>query len=154
MSEKLNHIKKNKVSIFFVLFLSILFILYLLCNQKLNKFDTYFLTFVLIIQIITFILVFITYNEKLMYICHYLYCIIIIFGLFLSNKYALLYFLIVIIYNTYLVKYSICIFYTLDWNHTNIPYIDKLNTKLFFPILLTLYIIKYFYTSRFAFSIS
>ncbi len=151
MSEKLNHIKKNKISIFLVLFLSILFILYLLYHQKLNKFDIYFLTFVLIIQIITFILVFITYNEKLMYICHYLYCIIIIFGLFLSNKYALLYFLIIIIYNTYLVKYSICIFYTLNWN---IPYIDKLNTKLFFPILLTLYIIKYFYTSRFAFSIS
>ncbi len=154
MSEKLNHIKKNKASIFFVLFLSILFILYLLCNQKLNTFDKYFLTFVLTIQMITFILVFIKYNEQLMYMSHYLYCIIIIFGLFLSNKYALLYFLIVIIYNTYLVKYSICIFYTLDWNDTNIPYIDKLNTKLFFPILLTLYIIKYFYTSRFAFSIS
>ncbi len=154
MSEKLNHIKKNKVSIFFVLFLSILFILYLLYHQKLNTFDKYFLTFVLTIQIITFILVFIKYNEKLMYICHYLYCIIIIFGLFLSNKYALLYFLIVIIYNTYLVKYSICIFYTLDWNDTNIPHIEKLNTKLFFPILLTLYIIKYFHTSRLAFSIS
>jgi hypothetical protein len=151
MSEKLNHIKKNKISIFLVLFLSILFILYLLYNQKLNKFDTYFLTFVLIIQIITFILVFITYNEQLMYICHYLYCFLITIGILLTNKYALLYFIIVIIYNTYLINFSMCIFYKLHWANTHF---QNISTKIFFPTLLVIYIIKYLYVSRFSFSIS
>ncbi len=151
MSEKLNHIKKNKNTIFFILLLSILFLSYLLYKDKLNTFDTYFISFVLLIQITTFFLVFIRYNETLMYICHYLYCILIVLGLGLTNKYALLYFIIIIIYNTYLVKFSTCIFYTLDFNNTNI---ENINTKIFFPTLLVLYILKYFYVSRFAFSIS
>ncbi len=86
-----------------------------------------------------------------MHICHYLYCLLIVLGLGLTNKYALIYFIIVIIYNTYLINFSICIFYILKWTNPNI---QNISTKIFFPLLLTLYILKYSYVSRFAFSIS
>lgn len=133
----LKSVHENKYQICFILLASIIFLSYMLYSQNLTLYDLYFVRFTLLVQLITFTSCFIHQNASFIVICHYLYCIIVLFGLFLTNKKLLIYFLIVIIYNLYiLIIYKKCIFDSLQWNHT---WIDSIDPKYYFFTLFLLY---------------
>ena len=97
-------------------------LIWILVNQKLNKYDTIFIFIAIFVHLLFYIGLFFN-NRKLLDICHYMISIMIIFSIFIKNEtlMMLLLSLIIVIYITWGL-FNKCILNTAKQNETNLSY--------------------------------
>jgi hypothetical protein len=112
----------EKILVYITTIVIDILLIWILVNQKLNKYDTIFIFIAIFVHLLFYIGLFFN-NRKLLDICHYMISIMIIFSIFIKNEtlMMLLLSLIIVIYITWGL-FNKCILNTAKQNETNLSY--------------------------------
>jgi hypothetical protein len=115
--EHYNHIKKNLKLIKIVVITIILIGLYYLYYINLSKVNTIVVCILIFLSILSYRICIYEWNRRLLNDIHYVFIILIIFGVFSNNKYILAYFLSILLFVVISWEFNndTCIFGPLDW---------------------------------------